>query len=142
MPVINAPAVNPWRNGVAEIVRASTRGGRRKTLETGSAISIVTASSTGTLSNVIIAGNELLDEAGQGDAESIGATAAMCDGAVIEAGEVLGLGDLEGWVSVSDGMALYCLRDGNDLVGCVGGGSRTALGHMARLLDQKKKGGM
>ena len=83
----------------------------------------------------------LLDSAGTGDGESLGATAAMCGVAVTEAGDALGLGDLEGWVALTDGIAVYCSRQADDLVTCLGDARRTSIGHLGGVIERAAEAG-
>ena len=77
----------------------------------------------------------VVESNGSGDGDSLGATTAMCDVAIAEAGEVLGLGEIEGWVGLTDGIAVYCSQVEDGLVSCMGASSRTALGNLQKVLN-------
>ena len=76
----------------------------------------------------------VIHAAGSGDAESFGAMTLMCNGAMDAAGQQLGLGDLDGWVAVSEDGAYYAGVGSGDIIACSGLTSRTAAHSLAEII--------
>jgi hypothetical protein len=72
----------------------------------------------------------VIEAAGQGDAESLAATVYMCQAAVEEATAGLGLGELKGWIAVTEERAVYACPTPNGSMTALGPQSRTVIAQL------------
>jgi hypothetical protein len=77
---------------------------------------------------------QVLKFAGEGDVESFGAMTAMCNQGMVDAGEALGLGEVLGWVAVTDERTFYCADGQGTLFAGLGNASKTAAGALDKFI--------
>ena len=86
------------------------------------------------------ADGQVVEAAGRGDADGVGATVAMCHLAAARVGEVMGLGEVVGWSALKGRDAFHCAEGGDALVACVGDANTAAMSHLSTVLRAVRGG--